>query len=122
MLVRSWNLHLGKTAPDGKGAHVREMVERIATDETAIVCLQEVPVSAFGKLAAWSGMQAVSVRAQRSKLGPLARAMGSPGKGNAILVPTDVTIREDKQITLNTNPFCEEQAGKLGLDLKQARW
>jgi endonuclease/exonuclease/phosphatase family metal-dependent hydrolase len=128
MLVRAWNLHLGKTAPDGKGGHVREMVERIATDKTAIICLQEVPVWAFGSLAGWSGMQAVSVRTRRPKLGPLGipggvgKMVGSPGKGNAILVPGDVTIRQEKQITLNTNPFCDEQAGKLGLDLKRARW
>ena len=69
---------------------------------------------------------------RRPKFGPLAvpggvgadtdpRASAGPGKGNAILFPKDVTIRQEKQITLNTNPFCEEQAGKLGLDLKQAR-
>ena len=50
------------------------------------------------------------------------KMLGSPGKGNAILLPNDVTIRQEKQITLNTNPFCEEQAGRLGLTPKHARW
>ena len=48
--------------------------------------------------------------------GGVGEDVGSAGKGNAILLPKDVTIRQEKQITLNTNPFCEEQAGKLGLD------
>jgi hypothetical protein len=73
-------------------------------------------------------MQAVSVRTARSKLGPIAlpgslgRTIGSSGKGNAILFPNDAKLRQEKQITLNTNPFCEEQAGKLGYTLKEARW
>src|SRR5262245_33409989 len=128
MLVRSWNLHLGKTAPDGKGGHLREMVELAVAGDPAIVCLQEVPAWALGSVGQWAGMKAVTVRAMRSKLGPLAlpgglgRTLGSPGKGNAILLPGDAALRQEKQITLNTNPFCEEQAGRLGLTLKDARW
>src|SRR5262249_7670858 len=107
MLVRSWNLHLGKTGPDGKGGHVRERVELAVSGDPAIVCLQEVPASALGKLQQWSGIQAVTARTQRSRLGPLAvpGAMGSQGKGNAILFMKDATLRQEKQITLNTNPF-----------------
>ena len=120
MLVRAWNLHLGKTAPDGKGAHLREMVERIAADKTAIVCLQEVPVWAFGSLASWSGMQAVSVRTRRrsSARSRCRAASGSwparPARATRSSSRTDITIRQEKQITLNTNPFCEEQAGSSG--------
>jgi endonuclease/exonuclease/phosphatase family metal-dependent hydrolase len=118
MLVRAWNLHLGKDASNGRRDHTREMVELITADRPLIVCLQEVPSSALDKLGDWAGMQAVGVRAQRSKLGPL----GGPGKGNAILFPKEAKLRQEKQITLNTNPFCEEQAGKLGYSLKEARW
>ena len=127
MRVRSWNLYLGKTA-DGKAGHVREMVERATADRPAFVCLQEVPVWAVKSLAEWAGMQAVSVRATRPKLGPfpvpasIGRRLGSPGKANAILLPKEVTVRQEKQITLNTNPFCEEQAARLGLTEKHARW
>src|SRR5262245_30433596 len=101
MLVRSWNLHLGKTAPDGKGGHIREMVELAVAGEPAIVCLQEVPAWALGSLDKWSGRTAVTVRAMRSKLGPiglpggLGRTLGSPGKGNAILLPNDATLRQE---------------------------
>ena len=38
--------------------------------------------------------------------------LGFAGQGNAILIPTEATIRTDKTITLNTNPFCEEQAAR----------
>src|SRR5262249_57216188 len=52
----------------------------------------------------------------------IGKAFGSPGKGNAILIPNEVTLRQEKQVTLNTNPFCEEQAARLGLTEKHARW
>jgi hypothetical protein len=127
MLVRAWNLHLGKT-PDGKGGHLREMVELATADRPAFVCLQEVPAWALDSVGEWAGMKAVTARTIAPKFGPirvpagLGKLLGSPGKGNAILLPKDVTIRQEKQITLNTNPFCEEQAGKLGLTPKQAHW
>jgi endonuclease/exonuclease/phosphatase family metal-dependent hydrolase len=44
------------------------------------------------------------------------------GQGNVILFPADAKIRQTKQITLNTNPFCEDEARKLGLSPKLARW
>jgi endonuclease/exonuclease/phosphatase family metal-dependent hydrolase len=104
------------------------MVELATADRPAFVCLQELPAWALGKVGEWAGMQAVAVRATRPKLGPfpvpapIGKAFGSPGKGNAILLTNEVTLRQEKQITLNTNPFCEEQAARLGLDAKQARW
>src|SRR5262245_41861503 len=101
MLVRTWNLHLGKAATDGKGGHLREMVELAVAVRPAFVCLQDRPASALGKLGGWAGMQVVAVRTVK-RLGA--------GKGNAILLTNEVKIREEKQITLNTNPFCEEQA------------
>jgi endonuclease/exonuclease/phosphatase family metal-dependent hydrolase len=121
MLVRAWNLHLGKDA-NGRGEHVREMVELITADRPLIVCLQEVPAWALGSVGGWADMQTVTVRTHRAKLGPLGRSLGSSGKGNAILFPKDAKLRQEKQITLNTNPFCEEQAAKLGYSLKEARW
>ena len=39
-----------------------------------------------------------------------------------MLLANEVEIRQEKQVTLNTNPFCEEQAARLGLDAKTARW
>jgi endonuclease/exonuclease/phosphatase family metal-dependent hydrolase len=128
MLVRAWNLHLGKSASDGKGGHLREMVELATADRPAFVCLQDVPAWALDSVGEWAGMQAVTARTIAPKLGPirvpagLGKMLGSAGKGNAILVANEVTIRQEKQITLNTNPFCEEQAARFGLDAKRARW
>ena len=74
-------------------------------------------------------MQAVTARTRRAQVRPdrgAGRRFGKmarlAGQGQRDPVPNDVTIRQEKQITLNTNPFCEEQAGKLGLTPKQARW
>src|SRR4051812_795184 len=128
MLVRTWNLHLGKAATDGKGGHLREMVELATADRPAFVCLQELPAWALVKVGEWAGMQAVTARTTKPKLGPIAvpagvgKALGSAGKGNAILIANELQIREEKQITLNTTPFSEEQAARLGLDAKRARW
>ena len=44
---------------------------------------------------------------------------GFAGQGNVILFPPEATVREDKSITLNTNPFCEERGRMLGLTPKQ---
>src|SRR5204863_282476 len=43
------------------------------------------------------------------------------GQGNVILIPREWTVREHKTITLNTNPFCEEEGRKLGLDESTTR-
>jgi endonuclease/exonuclease/phosphatase family metal-dependent hydrolase len=113
------------------------MVELVTADRPTIVCLQEVPAWALDRVGEWAGMQAVSVRTKRSKVGlfPIPRGFGRrltsihagrsrsafQGQGNVILLPEDAKIRQAKQITLNTNPFCEEQAAKLGISAKEAR-
>ena len=128
LLLRTWNVFHGNAVPPERPSHLREMIGLATADDPDVLCLQEVPVWAFKSLGAWADMQVVSVRATRPKLGPfpvpavVGRRLGSPGKGNAILMPKEVTVRQEKQITLNTNPFCEEQAGRLGLTLKDARW
>jgi endonuclease/exonuclease/phosphatase family metal-dependent hydrolase len=138
MLVRAWNLFHGNTVPTGRHAYLREMIELVTADRPTVVCLQEVPAWALELVGEWADMQAVSVRTRRPKLGAIAipgglgrrlasinagRARSAPGgQGNVILLPKDVQLRQAKQITLNTNPFCEEQATKLGLTMKDARW
>jgi len=135
VIVRTWNLFHGNTFPRGRKGYLREMVELITADRPDIVCLQEVPVWALPRIGAWAKMQSVWVRARRSKLGPLpipgsmGRALTSPhhglarsgfgGQGNVILCPTEAKVREDKSITLNTNPFCEERGRMFGLTPKQ---
>ena len=139
MIARTWNLCNGNTSPPGRKAYLREMVSLITADKPDVVCLQEVPAWALKHVGAWSGMQAVSARAKRPKLGPfpipasLGRALTAPnhgairsafaGQGNAILFPNDARVRNEKTITLNTNVFCEERGAKLGMAPKQmVRW
>src|SRR4051794_2048275 len=137
MLIRAWNLYSGNTVPRGRRAYLREMIELIAGDGSGIACLQEVPAWALERVGDWVGMQAVSARTRRPKLGFVAvpggvghrisvihagRARSGPGgQGNVILFPKGAKVVQVKQITLNTNVFCEEQAVKLGLTPKQAR-
>jgi endonuclease/exonuclease/phosphatase family metal-dependent hydrolase len=138
MLIRAWNLFNGNTHPPGRRAYLREMIELVtASSDPVVVCLQEVPSWALDLVGEWSGLQAVPVRTRRAKLGPIAIPKslgrrvastnagffrsGPGGQGNVILLPRDWPIRQAKQITLNTNPFCEEQARQLGLTMKDAR-
>ena len=58
LLVRSWNLFHGNAVPPERRAFLREMVELVTAGEPDVVCLQEVPLWALGRLASWSGMQA----------------------------------------------------------------
>jgi endonuclease/exonuclease/phosphatase family metal-dependent hydrolase len=139
VVVRTWNLFHGNTVPPGRKAYLREMVELITADKPEIVCLQEIPAWALKSIGSWSnGMQVVTSRAQRPKLGPfpipasLGRALTAPnhglirsafaGQGNAILFPAEAKVREQKTITLNTNVFTEERGARLGLTEKQMRW
>ncbi len=137
MVVRTWNVNLGNTVPPGRRSHLRAMVELITTGNPDVVCLQEVPAWALGRVGEWAGMQAASARATRPRLGPipipagLAHLLARPhsgrlaprftGEGNAILVPPDATIRSVKTLTLNTNIFCEERGEELGLSEKEVR-
>jgi endonuclease/exonuclease/phosphatase family metal-dependent hydrolase len=135
VIVRTWNLFHGNTYPRGRKAYLREMVELIAADRPDVVCLQEVPAWALSHIGTWAKMQSVWARARRPKLGlvpipaSLGRALTAPhhgftrsgfgGQGNVILFPADAQVREDKSITLNTNPFCEERGRAFGLTPKQ---
>jgi len=135
VIVRTWNLFHGNTYPPGRRAYLREMVELITADRPEIVCLQEIPAWALPHVGAWANMQSVWARARRPRLGPfpvpavVGRALTAPhhgltrsgfaGQGNVILFPSDASIREDKSITLNTNPFCEERGREFVLTPKQ---
>jgi len=130
MLVRSWNLFHGNTSPPGRRAYLREEIDLIVADRPSIVCLQEVPAWALALVGEWADMNALGDRTRRGK--PFGRRVTSlhtgllrssfNGQGNVILIPRDWTVREHKTITLNTNPFCEEEGRKLGLDEKMVRW
>ncbi len=136
MLVRSWNLSHGYSSPPGRRAQLRAMIELVTADKPGIVCLQEVPAWALGSIGGWTGMKSIPARSRGSRVGfvPVPAGIGRrlpalsrsgranrDGSGNVIVVPADAKLRQTKQITLNTNPFCEEQATKLGLSPKLAR-
>jgi endonuclease/exonuclease/phosphatase family metal-dependent hydrolase len=105
------------------------MIELITADRPPIVCLQEVPAWALRLVGTWAGMQPVAMRTRRAwPLGRRLTALNAglfrsafDGQGNVILVPPDAAVRETKGITLNTNPFVEEEGRKLGLDTKHVR-
>ena len=59
LLVRTWNLFHGNAVPPERHAYLREMVELVTADDPDVVCLQEVPVWALGRLEGWSDMHAV---------------------------------------------------------------
>ena len=130
MLVRTWNLFHGNTSPPGRKAYLREMVELAIADKPADVCLQEVPAWALETVGEWADREAIADRTRRGL--PFGRFVTSlhagffrssfNGQGNVILLPKDWTVREHKSVTLNTNPFCEEEGRKLGLDAKSMRW
>ena len=129
MLARSWNLFHGNTLPPGRKSYLRQMIELITADRPEVVCLQEVPAWALEVVGKWSEMNAIGDRTRRGR--PLGRQVTSinagffrssfGGQGNVILLPREWNIRERKTITLNTNPFCEEEGRKLGLDPKTTR-
>jgi len=56
LLVRTWNVFHGNAVPPERRAYLREMVELVTADGPDVVCLQEVPVWALGRLEGWSGM------------------------------------------------------------------
>jgi endonuclease/exonuclease/phosphatase family metal-dependent hydrolase len=64
LLVRTWNLFHGNTDPPQRRAFLREMVELVTADGPDVVCLQEVPVWALGRLESWSGMEVVGAIAR----------------------------------------------------------
>jgi Endonuclease/Exonuclease/phosphatase family len=138
LLIRTWNLFHGNTLPPGRRAYLREMVELATADKPAIVCFQEVPAWGLDLVGEWAGMRAITFRTRRPTVGPFPIPAGGgrrltainsgvlrsafAGQGNVTLMPADATVRESKAITLNTNPFCEEQGGRFGLDAKMMRW
>jgi endonuclease/exonuclease/phosphatase family metal-dependent hydrolase len=109
VLIRTWNLFHGNTVPPGRTGHLREMVELVTADRPAIVCLQEVPAWAVGRLARWSGMTAVGAVAARPRLGSaelgrLATELhhgilrsAFTGQANAILLAPELEVVERRE-------------------------
>ena len=131
LLVRTWNLFHGNTLPPGRRAFLEEMVRLASADRPDVLCLQELPLWAHGKLAGWSAMSAVADVAQRPMLGPLPSTSGIgriltelhhglirsafTGQGNAILLGPELALVEHRHVVLNSRGFRRTQARQLGL-------
>lgn len=105
MQIRSWNLFHGNADPPTRRGYLRAMVELITADRPAVVCLQEIPLWALGRLDEWSGMQCFPGVARRPRLpGSGGRALTSVhlglfrsalvGQANAILVATELAAAD----------------------------
>ena len=130
LLVRTWNLFHGNTKPPGRAAFLEEMVRLVTADEPDVVCLQEVPVWALGRLGQWSGMTTVGDVAARPRLGPLLEVEKTvtdlhhgllrsavTGQANAMLVSSTLAVVEHRRLVLNPFRFRRAQAHRLGLPL-----
>jgi endonuclease/exonuclease/phosphatase family metal-dependent hydrolase len=118
VLVRSWNLFHGNTVPPGRRAYLREMVELVTADRPEVLCLQEIPAWALGRLGGWAEMTEVPALARRPTLGPLpipvvlGRALTAPhhgiirsafaGQGNAILLAPNLRVLASATTWLST--------------------
>jgi endonuclease/exonuclease/phosphatase family metal-dependent hydrolase len=109
------------------------MVRLASADRPAVLCLQEVPVWALGLLDDWSGMPAIGAVAERPSLGPfpstseLGRVLTEldhgllrsafTGQANAILLGSELQVREHRHVILNPFRFRRAQARRLGLGI-----
>lgn len=112
MLVRTWNLFHGRSSPPDGRIRLREMVELVTRDGPDVVCLQELPLWALGRLEAWSGMTAVSAVAKR---GVVPRRLGGllqrrrpqlfrsaiTGQANAILLSPEHEVLEHRSVRIS---------------------
>jgi endonuclease/exonuclease/phosphatase family metal-dependent hydrolase len=107
---------------------------RLATADTpALLCVQEVPAWALGRLGDWAGMREVPALAARPVLGPVpipaavGRALTAPnhglfrsafsGQGNAILLAPSLRLLRVEVAALNPPRFRRAQARWLDLDV-----
>jgi endonuclease/exonuclease/phosphatase family metal-dependent hydrolase len=133
LLVRTWNLFHGNSQPPGRKAYLEEIVRLASADQPDVLCLQELPVWALGRLDAWSGMTVVADVAQPPRIGPLpstpevGRIITAPnhgilrsaftGQANAILLGSGLDVVEHRHVVLNPRSFRGAQARRLGLGI-----
>ena len=107
LLVRTWNVFHGNAVPPQRRAYLEEMVRLAAGDRPDLLCLQEVPLWALGRLAAWSGMEAFGAAAalpilRSVRLGKVLTDLhhgllrsAVTGQANAILVAPSLHVEEE---------------------------
>jgi endonuclease/exonuclease/phosphatase family metal-dependent hydrolase len=113
LLIRTWNLYHGRTAPQGRRLYLRRMVALVTADRPDLVGLQEVPLWALRHLEGWSGMAASHVVTVPALLpGPLAKRVteANPARlrslvsGQANVLLAGPRLRLDEGLTLQLNP------------------
>ena len=109
LLVRTWNLFHGNSLPPERRAYLREMVELVTADHPDVVCLQEVPAWALGRLEGWSGMRAIAAVAaepllRSAELGRLVTDLhhgilrsAVTGEALAILLSPSLSVTEERR-------------------------
>jgi endonuclease/exonuclease/phosphatase family metal-dependent hydrolase len=130
LLVRNWNLFHGNASPPERHAFLAEMVRLASADGPDVLCLQELPVWALGRLGDWSGMTSVADVAARSKVpAELGRRITEldhgtfrsalTGQGNAVLLGPALRLVEHERVVLN--PWSYRR--RLSLDPRaRVRW
>jgi endonuclease/exonuclease/phosphatase family metal-dependent hydrolase len=120
LLVRTWNLFHGRTAPPSGRAYLEQMIGLIAADGPDVVALQEVPVWALARLESWSGMDAVGGVARPARMGMLGRRLtrAAPdvfrslfnGQANALLLGRSIRGVEDaRTVEINARGVLERR-------------
>lgn len=123
LLVRSWNVFHGRTVPERRRCRLPEAIELVCSGSPDVVCLQEVPLWALGRLEDWSGRTARWVATKHALAGPAsallqrldARIARSPvtGQANAILVSRALPITAAGSRILNPGAPSERRACQL---------
>lgn len=111
LLVRSWNVYHGRTHPESDRLHLEQAVRLVTADAPDVVALQEVPMWAVRRLAAWSGMSCSWAMTMPARLGPLARRVTAAdprrfrasftGQANALLVNPHFEQGRHRRLVLN---------------------
>jgi endonuclease/exonuclease/phosphatase family metal-dependent hydrolase len=112
LLVRSWNLFHGNVHPPDRRSRLEAMIRLATADRPDVLCLQEVPPWALGRLSRWSGMTARWVITREPRLpGPLAGFVtrlnngyfrsGLSGQANAILLAPDRKTRAHRSLRID---------------------
>ena len=133
LVIRSWNVFHGRAHPPDSGLRLEQAIRLVTADRPDVLCLQEVPPWALGRLEEWSGFRAFGAIAARSSFGPLPipaelgrrltdldpklfRSAFS-GQANATLKSTELRVLETTTLVLNEARFRKRESARLGLDL-----
>jgi endonuclease/exonuclease/phosphatase family metal-dependent hydrolase len=127
LLVRTWNLFHGRTVPETGRSELEAMVRLVAAGAPDVVCLQEVPVAALGRLSGWSGMRALgavtmpalggSLGRRATDLAPGLLRSALTGQANAVLLASSLTVVGSEALVLNPHAFRRREGARLGLPL-----